>query len=689
MNRVLKTAFALVAAPCLLGLASGQSASPRPESFRYERAVSPGGPGPNRLALDATVLAGGSPFRVSRTMGQGAAGEAEYVAERGLDDLRIYDASGREIPYLLMGPPSREARWMKGRVLPFAATRKTSGFEVDLGRMAEVDRLQIAGLPAPFLKRLQLEGSGDRSRWTLLVAEGTLFDLPDEALRRRELEFQPGAYRYLRLTWDDRTSGRVPLPVSAAARAVDTNPLSPPLRVEVPFERRGSEPGVSRYRLRLPGPRLPITAIELNCGGGDILRRAYITEAQLSGAEVVPVQLGSGILRRALRGDLAAAELGIPILTPAEAQLELVVVDENNPPLELKSVSAVFAQLPWIYFESEGTRQLTARFGHPDLPAPHYDLEARRESALKMRAAEANWREVGKPHAEAEARDGRTLPVMGAAINAGAFRYSRPLPGNQRGLTAVMLDVAILAHSNLSDIRIAGSDGRQVPYLLEKLEEPLTIDLPMLEAANPPERLADRQHGGAGARSFYRLRLPHESLPVLRLVLETSARVFQRHVSIWIEKDPGDPRHEAWTTSLANAAWRHGDPETAAPPLVLELLPLKTTEVLLMVEEGDNAALPLGRPKLLLPGYRLRFFREDEGALSLLYGNRDLSAPRYDLALLAPRLVGAAAMEITLGPETAPAAEAETVPRKVFWLVLILATGVLLTLIVRLIRPKS
>jgi len=108
-----------------------------------------------------------------------------------------------------------------------------------------------------------------------------------------------------------------------------------------------------------------------------------------------------------------------------------------------------------------------------------------------------------------------------------------------------------------------------------------------------------------------------------------------------------------------------------------------------MVEEGDNAALPLGRPKLLLPGYRLRFFREDEGALSLLYGNRDLSAPRYDLALLAPRLVGAAAMEISLGPETAPEAEAETVPRKVFWLVLILATGVLLTLIVRLIRPKS
>jgi len=125
---------------------------------------------------------------------------------------------------------------------PVPTTRKTSGFEIDLGSMARVDRMRVAGLPAPFLKRVQLEGSGERTRWTLLVAEGTLFDLPDENLRRLELEFQPGEYRYLRLAWDDRTSGRVPIPASAAARAVGTSPAAPPLRIDVPFERRGVNP---------------------------------------------------------------------------------------------------------------------------------------------------------------------------------------------------------------------------------------------------------------------------------------------------------------------------------------------------------------------------------------------------------------------------------------------------------------
>ena len=689
MNRVPSFVFASVAIACLLVPAQSQSSRPLPALFRCERAVLPGGPGPNSLALDAAVLAGGSAFRVSRIAGQEPVGEVEYVAEGGLEDLRIFDASNREVPYLLVGPPSRAPRWLKSRLVPFAASKKTSGFEVDLGQVADIDRVQIAGLPAPFLKRVLLEGSGDRTRWTLLVPEGTLFDLPEEDLRRLELEFQPGRYRYLRLTWDDRTSGRVPMPISAAARAVDTSPVSPRLRIEVPFERRGSEPGVSRYHLRLPGSRLPITAIELSCAGGDILRKAYVAEAQLSGAEVVPVQLGSGILRRALRGDLSAAELRVPILTPTEAELELVVIDEDNPPLDLKGVSAVFAQLPWIYFESQDAGQLTARFGRPDLRAPQYDLEARRDSVTKSRTAEAHWREVARPHAEAEVEDGRALPVTGAAINAGAFRYSRPLPGNQRGLTAVMLDVAVLAHSDLSDIRIAGSDGRQVPYLLEKIEEPLKIDLPALEVTSPPGHLVDRQQGGAGTRSFYRLRLPYDGLPDSRLVLQTSARVFQRRVGILIEEDPHDPRREAWSASLASAAWRHGDPETAAPPLVLQLPPLKTAKVLIVVEEGDNAALPLGPPKLLLPGYRLRFFREDGGSLSLLYGNRGLSAPRYDLALLAPRLVGAAALEVTPGPESAPAAELETVPRRIFWLILTLATAALLVLIVRLVRGKS
>ncbi len=101
----------------------------------------------------------------------------------------------------------------RSRILPVAPVEtekeKTSGFEADLGSLFVIDRFRIDGLSPPYLKRIRLEGSGDRARWTVLVGEGTVFDLPDSRLRQTELSFAAGSYRYLRVTWDDARSARV------------------------------------------------------------------------------------------------------------------------------------------------------------------------------------------------------------------------------------------------------------------------------------------------------------------------------------------------------------------------------------------------------------------------------------------------------------------------------------------------
>ena len=113
--------------------------------------------------------------------------------------------------------------------------------------------IRVQGLPAPHLKRLTLEGSGDRERWTMLVAEGTLFDLPDEQLRQNALGFAAGSYRYLRVTWNDANSGRVPNPTAVAARRVSIAP--PPIAATIDRvdraapERTGNQP-ISRQTAR-------------------------------------------------------------------------------------------------------------------------------------------------------------------------------------------------------------------------------------------------------------------------------------------------------------------------------------------------------------------------------------------------------------------------------------------------------
>jgi len=90
-----------------------------------------------------------------------------------------------------------------------------------------------------------------------------------------------------------------------------------------------------------------------------------------------------------------------------------------------------------------------------------------------------------------------------------------------------------------------------------------------------------------------------------------------------------------------------------------------------------------------LPFSALRFFASSAGALTLCYGG-DLGAPRYDLALLAPRLVGAAAHEAALGPEAANASAGKGLNAgRIFWGVLVVAVLSLLALLARLTGHRA
>jgi hypothetical protein len=667
--------------------------TPPSTPFRFERPIITGAdPGPRRLPLDAALVSGASPFSVRfRVPGDPDAGA---VATGGLADLRLFDAAGAEIPHLLVANPDAAPVWREASaILPVAVVEsereRTSGFEADLGTAVLVDRFRLDRLLPPFLKRLRLEGSGDRAHWTLLVDEGTVFDLPQPGLRQVELGFIPGSYRYLRVTWDDSRSGRIGPPPSASARIVSQVLPVPTLTTAVIVERRPSEPGRSRFHLRLPGARLPIVALDLDVAPGHLMRDAEVYEARLTGAEATPALIGRGTLKRVEQESITAEALRIHIQTPVEPELDLVIDDGNNSPMDLRGVTARFAELPWIYFESKGT--VLARYGNSTLPPPRYDLEAVRPSLRIDQVPEARW---GEPRTRTDLDNQASaagLPTGGAAIDATKFKYVRDIPSGEPGMVALRLDEAALAHSSgivsrFGDVRLIGQDGRQVPYLVERSSEPLSVDV-MLERLDPvPPSLRTRP-----SETVYGIAWPHERLSSARLVLTTSTRVFRRRVSIAIERQPDRLRRDAWIETLASAEWVNATQETAAPALTLPLPDTEASRLLVVVDEGDNSLLPIASGRLLFPQYRLRFFREQQTTLRLAYGQPELSAPSYDLALLAPRLLGVSAMEVAAGAEPAERGDPPASPLspQVFWAVVVAAVVVLVFLIVRLMRTTT
>lgn len=277
----------------------------------------------------------------------------------------------------------------------------------------------------------------------------------------------------------------------------------------------------------------------------------------------------------------------------------------------------------------------------------------------------------------------------GSAIDLGSFRYARKIATGKVGLNSLLLDAEVLAHSRIADLRIAGADRRQIPYVLEKAEEPLILDLPALEKIDAPRSNSFAKNKETDTCSYYRLRFPFSNLPSSRLVLATSLTVFQRHLSIRIEKNPFNDRQQSWTESIAESEWACALKDKPAPALILEIPSLKTAELMIVVDEGDNSPIPITSVKLLLPSYRLRFFRESQTDLNLYYGNSSLDTPRYDLAILAPHLTGSAAEEIHLGTGiTVVPAKTQPTASKIFWVILIAAVLALLVLIVRLSKKS-
>jgi len=601
------------------------------------------------------------------------------------------------VQYLLVAPAEEPARWIRAAtVRPVPPTRTESGAELDLGAVRTIAGLEVAFPDAGYLKRARLEGSADGRRWVVLAPELVLYQLPlDPAacggaacpgeLVRREVRFEPAAVRHLRLVLDDRRSPRLRPLTQARALLARELAAAPGPTIPLPAQARPSEPGTSRLTLRLPGPHLPVRAIVLEVNAERLARKARVLEARLAGGRLAPVELGSATLLQVERDGVRASALRIPVDRPEELELELVVDDGDNAPFALTDVRAELAPLPWIYFESKDGRPVEARLGDPARSAPRYDLEALRPELPRLRPRGATAVALAPEERAGSAAPAAAVPESAgpaAALDRKAFRFSRTIEAAPPGLAAVRTDAFVLARSELSELRIATPDGRQLPYLLERRDEPL--DLPLQE------------HEGAGARTsaavggrgvtVHVLELPERRLPGARLVLSTRSRVFSREVRVYAEAEgSGAP------ASLAAGSWEHADPGKAAPQLALELPPLRSARLLVAVGDGDNAPLPIAG-RLLLPSYRLRFFHPGP-ALALLFG-ADLPAPQYDLALLAPRLRAAAAREVALAPaedaaKGAAAAEPGPAPsraaRLAFWIVLGTAVVALLALVARLL----
>jgi len=599
------------------------------------------------------------------------------------EDLRVVDPAGNETALLVDRPP-----------VPVARVVRPAGFGVKVGpgttevmmTTGTADRLSSLSLETPspfFLRAARLEVSENASDWVTLDQGVPVFR--EWGAERLELPVGGRAAAYVRVTIADNRDA--PLPFTGARLLLEAGAAPAPVPVGAHVSSRDEFAGETVLTLALDGRNVPLAAIDFETAEPLFMRRVAVTVREVRNAIPSERTIATGTLFRvALNGAPAheRTELALAFAPPTR-ELLIHVYNGDSPPLALGAVRLKRWPVS-LLFVAPVAGNYTLLSGNPQATAPRYDLAA---FAGEMRSASAAVVAPGGLEDTPDYHPSEALatppmpdiPLTGAPIDAREWKFRRAVQIAEPGVQELELDLGALANSrhDFADLRLLRA-GNQIPYVLEQPVLARSLSL-------PPEDARDAKRPSL---SIWRLRMPRAGLPVRSVVLSSTTSLFQRQFRIFEELPGQDGGTYEYT--LASGQWSRtpqpGVPETR----VFELQePTRTDTLWVETDNGDNPAIALGSVQAVYPVERLVFKVAETDGFALAYGNTSASAPRYDLGLVAGRLLTSSRNVAHLGADDQGAAAKNPFAGinggVVFWGALALVVAALLVAVAKLL-PK-
>jgi hypothetical protein len=612
---------------------------PREAEIRLER------PGLQRLALPAEVLAD---------------------CARDLADLRIFDASSEQVPYLVDGgagpllvqldwapePRSIQRRRGSGRDAPrWVETLVLPAPEPDPDGRERAWTLELETAARDFERDLEVVWLGDDGReTTLLRAPDSLWRFGRSAYEQLAAELPdvgPGSLRVV-LSGDDggfldpriRLRGRFTVDGAAA------------LTVPMAMLSNRSEGGRTVLELERPAGLVPDRlrietttplfdrAISVWDAGMPLLERPPGTAGAAAESSEAPSPdlLGRGRVFR-IEGEKTLEQRELSLRSPESDRLRLEIDDGDSPALEEVAVLAVLSQAALVFAGDPSRAPYLLRWGGARVAPPRYDVapllpkpgatvdgdRARAAAALRDPWQVASV-ELGPPRANPLWSPEPLLAFAmrpGAGLDVSRWRRMRQAdaPFSSEGLSRFILQIEDLAElrADLGDLRVVDGQDRQWPYLLERgdagggrtLEAPATLE-PL-----------DARDGWSRSR----LKPAAAPLPMAGLRIGAGVEFFDRPFRLLAEGVPGEGSDAPRLVASGRLRRAAGDPR----PVLVAFPALRAEALLLEISDGDDAPLPLRDATLRVPSAELALVASP-GPLRMLFGNPDAEAPSYEIS---------------------------------------------------------
>jgi hypothetical protein len=605
------------------------------------------------------------------------------AARADLGDLRLADAAGKEVPYLLVQTTPEGKTVRPARSFRVELGQSSTLVWVETGLSQPLGAVSLLTPATAFIKAVSVAGSRDGSQWEPITSGQPIFHQPNGAIQLRIL-LPAGTWPYLRLTVDDRGSQPIPF-TGVQVESAEAEP-TPAETLEVRIVERTEQPGETHLRLDLGAANVRVAALEFESPEPLFRRQVSLSVRQVEENRLDERVLVTGtIYRVAVAGQPASEWLKVPLEQKVPTRELLVTVrNGDSPPLQVARANARHRPVYLIFLAaSQGTHQLY--LGNRLCEAPRYDLSGQ---VLDWRAVGLLDIRPGPVAANPAYRVPEALPQVaatGAALDVADWRYRKAVRIERAGVQQLDLDLEVLAHAQDSgaDLRLL-QDGRQVPFIIDRTTTTRTLKLEASAAEDSKRPKVSR----------WAIALPFPNLPLARLSCSSPNPLFQREAVLY--EDAVDDRGTSYRHYLGNASWVQS-PGSAPRSLSISISGRPTTKTLyLEIDNLDNPPIAMTHFEAQWPLTRLVFKTASSEGLFLYYGNPQAGAPRYDLSLVAGELMRAERSTVRLeGEETlkAPSWAERQAPGQASWLlwtVLALVVVGLLVIIGRLMpKPPS
>jgi Protein of unknown function (DUF3999) len=603
------------------------------------------------------------------------------AARPALEDLRLYDDAGNEVPYLVERPVPSPNRVQRAKSFQVFLNANATVITLESGLAQPLDAVTLESPAVNFIKAVRVDISDDGETWHTLAQGRPIFRQPYGAANLK-IPFPPTVSKWLRLTVDDRRSQ--PIPFTGALVHAATGEPAPSELIPATIAERNENPGETRLALNLGAANLDVAAVKIDTDEPLFMRQVTLAVPQISEDTIREQIIGQGtIYRVAAEGQTPSENLSIPLENRVRSrELILFIKNGDSPPLPIKSVR-IERRPVYLAFLVRQPGAFHLLTGNGRCEAPHYDLAALN---MNLKSVAVLPVQIPPPTDNPGFRAPEVLPgleVTGAALDTSDWKFRKPVKISSAGAQQIEFDLDVLAHAQpgFADLRLMRGSN-QVPYIIQHT----SISLPLAPAVTATNDAKNPK------LSRWLIKLPQSNLPLTRLACVSPTPLFDRSLSLY--EMLADERGEKYQHPLGSATWTQ-TPERKSKEFALPFTsPSRSDTLVLETENGDNPPIQLEKFTVFYPATRLLFKAKPDEELFLYYGNPRATPPRYDLSLVAEQLLAA---DKNIAPLSAEERLKKSSWREnevagkggvIFWGILGVVVVVLLVIISRLL-PKT